>query len=241
MLTLGMVTSVCPTGCTLRGRVARAAQTNITISMTPPPAAPRILGPRVFSAKPGSPFLYTIAATGQAPLAFAATGLPGGLAIVATSGTISGTMPAAGSYPIVLTVTNAAGAATGALTLVASDTLSQTPPMGWNSFDSFGSTVTESEVIAAAQAQKALLQPFGWNYVVVDYLWFDPEQVIDANGRYLPSPTRFPSATGALGLKPLADRIHALGLNFGLHIMRGISRKTYAANSPILKRHTGST
>jgi alpha-galactosidase len=216
------------------GGVAQAAQTSIAISMTAPPAAPRILGPRVFAAKPGSPFLYTIAASGQAPLTFAASALPSGLSLVASTGTISGTMPAAGSYPLRVTVTNAAGAVTGALTLVSGDTLSQTPPMGWNSFDSFGSTVTEDEVLTAAQAQKALLQPFGWNYVVVDYLWFDPEQVIDANGRYLPSPTRFPSSAGGQGLRPLADRIHALGLNFGLHIMRGISRKTYTANSPIL-------
>jgi alpha-galactosidase len=211
-----------------------AAQTNITISMTAPPATPRILGPRVFAAKPGSPFLYTIAATGQAPLTFAASGLPNGLTLEATSGTISGTTPAAGSYPINVTVTNAAGTATGALTLVSSDTLSQTPPMGWNSFDSFGSTVTEAEMIAAAKAQKARLQPFGWNYVVLDYLWFDPEQMIDFNGRYVPSPTRFPSSAGGQGLKPLVDQIHALGLNFGLHVMRGVSRKTYTANSPIL-------
>lgn len=221
-------------GGLLSGRVALAAQTNIEISMTPAPAIPRLLGPRVFAAKAGSPFLYTIAASGQAPLTFVATGLPGALALAAATGTISGTMPAAGSYPIQVTVSNAVGTATGVLTLVSGDTLSQTPPMGWNSFDSFGSTVTESEVVAAAQAQKALLQPFGWNYVVVDYLWFDPEQLIDQNGRYLPSPTRFPSSVGGQGLKPLADRIHALGLNFGLHIMRGISRKTYTANSPIL-------
>jgi alpha-galactosidase len=233
-ITAAMTSGLWLVGRMLRGGVAEAAQTNIAISMTAPPATPRILGPRIFSGKPATPFLYTIAATGQAPLTFAARGLPNGLTLTAATGTISGTMPPAGSYPITVTVTNAAGVATGTQTLESGDTLSRTPPMGWNSFDSFGSTVTEAEVIAAAQAQRAQLQPFGWNYVVVDYLWFDPEQVIDDNGRYLPSPMRFPSAAGGQGLKPLADRIHALGLNFGLHIMRGISRKTYTANSPIL-------
>jgi hypothetical protein len=213
---------------------ARAAQTTMSISMAPPPATPQVLGPPAVAAKPGAPFLYTIAATGQAPLSFAATGLPAGLTIAPSTGTISGTTPAAGSYPITITVTNGAGSAQKIITVAADNTQAATPPMGWNSYDSFGGGVTEAEVIQQAQAVKTLLQPFGWNYVVIDFRWFDPEVVIDANGRYLPSPSRFPSATGSLGFKPIADRIHAMGLNFGIHIMRGIPRTAVSANSPIL-------
>jgi alpha-galactosidase len=213
--------------------IAAFAQTEVTISTAAPPATPRILGPTIIGATPGSPFLYTIAATGQAPLTFTATGLPSELSIAANSGTISGTTPAAGSYPISVTVTNSSGSATATLTLDAGPTLALTPPMGWNSYDSFGSSVTESEVLSAAQAVKTQLQPFGWNTVVIDYLWFDPEQVIDANGRFLPSPSKYPSATGNQGFKPLADQVHALGLSFGIHIMRGIPRKSVTANSPI--------
>jgi alpha-galactosidase len=209
------------------------AQTDITISTEASPATPRILGPTIIGATPGSPFLYTVPATGQAPLTFAATGLPDGLSIDASSGTISGTTPAAGSYSIAVTVTNSSGSATATLTLTAGSTVALTPPMGWNSYDSYGASVTESEVMSAAQAVKTQLQPFGWNTVVVDYLWFDTEKVIDSNGRYLPSPSKYPSATGNQGFKPLADQVHALGLNFGIHIMRGIPRSAVAANSPI--------
>jgi hypothetical protein len=81
---------------------------------------------------------------------------------------------------------------------------------------------------------KTLLQPYGWNTVVIDYLWYDSEQTIDANGRWLPSKSKYPSATGSDGFKSLAAQVHALGLSFGIHLMRGIPRKAVTANSPIL-------
>jgi len=216
------------------GHTVFAAQTDISISTTAPPVAPRILGTTVIGATPGSPFLYTVSATGQAPLTFAAPGLPAGLSIAASSGTISGTTPAAGSYPINVTVTNGSGSATGTLTLTSGSTLALTPPMGWNSYDSFIASVTEKDVLAAAQAMKTLLQPYGWNTVVIDYLWYDPEDTIDANGRWLPSKSKFPSATGSDGFKSIAAQVHALGLSFGIHLMRGVPRKSVTANSPIL-------
>ncbi len=215
------------------GPAALAAQTDITISTTAPPAAPRILGPTLIGSVPASPFLYAVPATGQSPLTYAATGLPSGLSIDASTGIISGTTPAAGSYPINVTVTNSSGSASATLTLTAGSTLALTPPMGWNSYDSFGAGVKESEVTSIAQAMKTQLQPFGWSAVVIDYLWYDSEDAIDSNGRWLPSLSRFPSATGTLGFKPLADTIHALGFSFGIHLMRGIPRKAVSANSPI--------
>jgi len=215
-------------------QAAFGAQTDISISTAAAPAAPRILGPTVIGSKPGSPLLYTVPATGQSPLTFAATGLPSGLSIDASSGAISGTTPAAGSYAIAVSVTNSSGTASATLTLTAGATLALTPPMGWNSYDSFIAAVKESDVLAAAKAMKATIAPYGWNAVVIDYLWYDPEQKIDANGRWLPSTSKFPSATGDLGFKPIADQIHALGLSFGIHLMRGIPRKSVTANSPIL-------
>ncbi len=212
---------------------AHAAQTAITISMTAPPAAPRIQPPFIVGAIPATLFLYTVPATGQAPLTFSATGLPSGLALGASSGTISGTAPAAGSYPIAVTVTNGAGSATATLTVVSGTTLRPTPPLGWNSYDSFGASIKEAEVVQQAQALKTTLQPFGWNQVVIDYRWYDPEDTLDSNGRYLPSLSKYPSATGANGLKSVADQVHALGLGFGIHIMRGIPRTAVTANSPI--------
>ena len=221
---------VCVLACTT---VARAAQTTMTISMAAPPAAPRIQPPLVIGATPSTPFLYAIPATGQTPLTFSATGLPSGLTIASSSGIVSGTAPTAGSYPIAVTVTNGSGSAMATLTIVSGTMLRPTPPMGWNSYDSYGASIKQSEVIAQAQALKTTLQPFGWNTVVIDYRWYDPEDTLDGNGRYLPSISKYPSATGTTGLKSVADQVHALGLGFGIHIMRGIPRAAVTANSPI--------
>ena len=212
---------------------AEAAQTTSTISMTAAPAAPRLQGPFTFAARPSTPFLFAIPATGQGPLTFAATGLPAGLALAGDTGIVSGTTPAAGSYPVTVTVTSSAGSASAAFTFVSGNTLSLTPPVGWNSYDSYGASITESEVLAQAQAIRTSLQPYGWNAVVIDYRWYDPQDHIDANGRYLPSTDKYPSATGSNGFKPLADKVHALGLGFGIHIMRGIPRTSYTSNTPI--------
>jgi alpha-galactosidase len=218
--------------CLASGSVL-AAQTDSTISTAAPPATPRIQPPFVVGARPASPLSFSIPVTGQAPLAFSATGLPAGVSIDASSGILSGTAPSAGSYPIAITVANATGSATATLTLVSGDTLSLTPPLGWNSYDSFGASITEQEVLQQAQALRATLQPFGWNYVVVDYRWYEPGEPIDANGRYVPAISKYPSATGSNGFKALADGVHALGLGFGIHIMRGIPRKSVVANTPI--------
>jgi alpha-galactosidase len=214
-------------------RSAGAAQTDVVVSMAVPPAAPRLLGPTIIGAAPNSPLLYTLAASGQRPITFAATGLPAGLSLDPPTGQITGNTGTAVRSTFTVTAANGAGSDQATLTLDVGGPLAPTPPMGWNSYDSYGASVTESDMLSQARAQLALLQPFGWRYVVVDFRWFDSEDAIDANGRYLPSISRFPSATGQLGFKPLADQIHAMGLNFGIHIMRGIPRKSVTAKSPI--------
>jgi hypothetical protein len=210
------------------------AQSTVTISMTAAPGAPRLQAPFVFGAHPASPLVFAIPATGAGPLTFAATGLPNGLSIAPATGVISGTTPAAGNYPISVTLTNAEGSTSATYTLNSGATLALTPPMGWNSYDSFGASVTEQDMIDQAEAVRAQLQPFGWNYVVIDYRWYEPGQPIDANGRYLPATSKYPSATGDSGFTSLSDRIHAMGLGFGIHIMRGVPRVAYDADLPIL-------
>lgn len=212
---------------------AAHAQSSIDISMTEAPATPRLQGPFVYGAAPSSPFLFAIPATGRAPLEFSVSGLPAGLTLTSSTGIISGTTPAAGSYPVQVTVTNTAGTASATYTLQSGSTLALTPPMGWNSYDSFGASVTEQDMIEQAQAVRTYLQPYGWNTVVIDYRWYEPGQPIDANGRYVPATGKYPSATGSNGFKTLADGIHAMGLGFGIHIMRGVPRKSYNANLPI--------
>ena len=120
-----------------------------------------------------------------------------------------------------------------------------TPPMGWNSWDCFGPTVTESEVKQNADYMAKYLKPYGWNYVVVDIRWYvgndkahgynetNPDYVLDEYGRFLPAVNRFPSAAGGKGFKPLADYLHAKGLKFGIHIMRGVPVIAVKQNSPI--------
>jgi len=123
--------------------------------------------------------------------------------------------------------------------------LALTPPMGWNSWDCYGTTVREAEVEANADYMAKHLVTYGWNYVVVDIQWYEPnakaggyrpnaELVMDGYGRLLPAQNRFPSAVNGAGFKPLADYIHGLGLKLGIHIMRGIPRQAVEANLPIL-------
>jgi hypothetical protein len=117
--------------------------------------------------------------------------------------------------------------------------------MGWNSWDSYGTTVTEAEVKANAEFMAQRLKQHGWQYIVVDIQWYEPnaqahgyranaELTMDANGRLTPAVNRFPSAANGRGFKPLADAVHALGLRFGIHILRGIPRQAVKANTPVL-------
>jgi hypothetical protein len=118
--------------------------------------------------------------------------------------------------------------------------------MGWNSWDVYGTTVREEEVLSNAEYMARHLAAFGWEYVVVDIQWYapvtkahgyiaDPVNVtLDEYGRLTPAVNRFPSAAGGAGFKPLADAVHALGLKFGIHIMRGIPRHAADLNLPIL-------
>jgi alpha-galactosidase len=121
--------------------------------------------------------------------------------------------------------------------------LAATPPMGWNSWDSYGLSVTEAEFKANTEWLNQHLKKHGWQYAVVDEGWYlqNPESkgkpawqfTISKDSRYLPAPNRFPSAANGAGFKPLADYVHSLGLKFGIHIIRGIPKEAVAKNLPI--------
>ena len=119
-----------------------------------------------------------------------------------------------------------------------------TPPMGWNSWDSYGTTVREENVKANADWMAAHLAKYGWKYIVVDIQWYEPNAqghdykpgaplTMDSYGRLMPAVNRFPSSANGAGFKPLADYVHGLGLKFGIHIMRGIPRQAVEKNLPI--------
>ncbi|GAA1995202.1 glycoside hydrolase family 27 protein [Isoptericola halotolerans] len=118
------------------------------------------------------------------------------------------------------------------------------PPMGWNSWDCYGTTVTEDEVLANARFMAEHLLPFGWDTVVVDIDWSDPTArshgynagaplTMDTHGRLLPDPGRFPSAADGRGFAPLAAQVHELGLRFGIHTMRGVPRLAVDRATPV--------
>ncbi len=124
-----------------------------------------------------------------------------------------------------------------------------TPPMGWNSYDYYDTTVTERDIKANADYMAAHLKQHGWEYIVVDIEWYAhnagsrreewqyipfEEVEMDEYSRLLPDPVRFPSAAGGKGFAPLAEYVHNLGLKFGIHIMRGIPRNAAHRHTKIL-------
>lgn len=142
------------------------------------------------------------------------------------------------------------------LATVARAQVALTPPMGWNSYNCFGSAVHEDEVRANADYMAQHLARYGWQYIVVDFLWaydnppgsrignpyqlrlgdgsYVPWLAMDEWGRLQPHVDKFPSAFGGHGFKPLADYVHSLGLKFGIHVMRGIPRQAVWAHSSVM-------
>ena len=124
--------------------------------------------------------------------------------------------------------------------------LASTPPMGWNSYNCFGGNVTEAEMKQNTDYMAEHLKQYGWEYVVLDFLWYcddqnspekfanrRPVQHMDEYGRVIPSEVLHPSSPNGNGLKPLADYVHAKGLKFGIHIMRGMPWQAVVENTPI--------
>jgi hypothetical protein len=116
--------------------------------------------------------------------------------------------------------------------------------MGWNSWDCYGASVNEEQLLGNADYMAMHLKQYGWEYIVCDIQWYEPQATstqynsfyplcMDEYSRLIPAENRFPSAKGGAGFKPIADYIHNLGLKFGIHIMRGIPRQAVHAAAPI--------
>ncbi len=123
--------------------------------------------------------------------------------------------------------------------------IAKKPPMGWNSWDCYGAAVTEEQLIGNAEYMRDNLKQYGWEYVVCDIQWYEPkaknndynnftELCMDEYSRLIPAENRFPSAKEGVGFKAIADKIHEMGLKFGIHIMRGIPRQAVHRNTKIL-------
>jgi alpha-galactosidase len=196
--------------------------------LTPPSArTPRINSAKVSGVRPGHPFLFTIAATGDRPMTFSADGLPDGLQLDANSGRITGTLKEPGEHAITLHAKNSRGEAQQKFKIVCGQQIGLTPAMGWNSWNCFASAVTADKVKAAADAMvKSGLINHGWTYINIDDYWEvkpvatnDPTlqgPQRDAQGFIIPNP-RFPD------MKDLTDYVHSKGLKIGLYSSPGPS------------------
>ncbi|MGC9942755.1 MAG: putative Ig domain-containing protein [Verrucomicrobiota bacterium] len=212
-------------------------------------ASPQFNGANVIGTHPNAPLIYSLTASGNGPISYFTRNLPAGLQLDPETGLVTGTLSKTGDYQFQAFAKNSDGRAQTEIKIKCGDQLALTPPLGWNSYDTFGDSVTETETLANAQWMREHLHPFGWDTVVVDFRWYDPHPTGDDRllnptrtgaalaaddfGRLLPAPDRFPSAASGLGFKPLADQLHSLGLKFGIHVMRGIPRQAVLANTGI--------
>jgi alpha-galactosidase len=186
----------------------------------PPPiaasrsSAPLLNYPRITGATPGKPFMFLIPASGDEPLTFDVKNLPSGLTLNSKTGLITGALTAAGRTVVHVTVTNVKGTTSGDFTIVGGDdALALTPPLGWNSWNAWGNTVTQDRVRASADGLvKSGLHRQGYTYINIDDVWEARER--DPNGD-LPTNEKFPDMVG------LVDHIHSLGLKAGLYSSPG--------------------
>ena len=181
--------------------------------LTPrPPKEPRINGARVFGVRPWSPFQYKVAATGEAPLTYSAEGLPAGLQIHADNGRITGAISKRGEYKVTIKVTNQRGSAQRDLLIKCGDVISLTPPLGWNSWNVWGLSVSDRKVRLAAEAFVSTgLIDHGWTYINMDDGWEDNH---DRWGNIIPN-SKFPN------MKELCTYVHSLGLKVGIYSSPG--------------------
>jgi alpha-galactosidase len=173
------------------------------------PETPRINGPKVFGAGPNRPFLYKVPVTGQRPLKIQAEGLPNGLIIDTLTGIIFGVSPVGGDYPVLLKAENDLGSDTKEFLIRVGTDLVLTPPMGWNSWNCWGLSVSQEKVLSSARAMVSSgLVEHGWSYMNIDDGWEAATRT--ATGELLAN-EKFPD------MKALADQVHAMGLKLGIY------------------------
>src|SRR5262245_9176124 len=214
------------------GRPRMIAPTNLPTMgiLTPKPApAPRINGPKVFGVRPGNPFLFTVAATGDRPMTYAADGLPSGLRIDPATGFIRGTIKDKGEYKVTLRAKNALGEAKREFKIVCGPMIGLTPALGWNSWNVFGRAVSDELARTAADAMVkdgpyGRLIDHGWTYINLDDGWERaPHRETTTNQDALyEGPTRddkgrFITNSKFPDMKALGDYIHGKGLKFGIY------------------------
>jgi alpha-galactosidase len=196
---------------------------------TPADGKPQINGPRVASSNTGHLFLFKIPASGDAPLAYSVDSLPAGLQVDAGTGSITGSVKTPVSVAVTVHVKNAKGEASRPLVIVVGDhKLALTPPLGWNSWNCWGLSVTDARVRAAADGFfNSGLVAHGFSYVNIDDGWeIQVPRAPRGGGATAGAPTR--DADGAIitntkfpNMKALGEYIHSKGLKFGIYSSPG--------------------
>ena len=189
-------------------------QTPVAIAPLADGPEPQIHGPRVVGASPGRAFFFAIPATGRAPLTFAASKLPDGLSLDAATGFITGTMAEPLQQSVDITVRNALGQATRPMAIVCAPYgMTPTPPMGWNSWHAWETSIDDGKIRAAADAMVAKgFAAHGFRYINTDDGWSGPRL---ADGNLPGAAGRFPD------MKALGDYIHGKGLKYGIYASPG--------------------
>ena len=189
---------------------AHIPNTDVKYILTPKPKeTPAIHSPKLFGATPGNPFFYTIAATGAKPLQFSAEHLPKGLQVSAQTGIITGKIEQRGNYSVILKAKNKFGEVTQKVEIRIGDTISLTPPIGWNGWNAWEQKIDREKVMASANAMVSKgLKDHGWSYINLDDSWqgirTGPDTALQPNAK-------FPD------IKGMVDYIHSLGLRAGIY------------------------
>ena len=177
------------------------------------PVTPRYNGPQVFGVRPGSPVILRLAFSGEKPMKYAVEGLPEGIVLDADKGVLSGSCAVEGEYPLTFIATNAKGSARAAFTLKVGDRIGLTPPMGWNSWNCWGLSVSQEKVMASAAALiNRGLADYGYSYINIDDGWEAEERNADGT---ISANEKFPD------MKGMADWLHSEGLHFGIYSSPG--------------------
>ena len=94
--------------------------------------------------------------------------------------------------------------------------LAQKPPLGWNSWNTFGPNISDSLIREMADTLVSRgYRDAGYEYLVIDDCWSLRDR--DESGLLVPDPEKFPN-----GMKAVADYVHAKGLKFGMYSCAGV-------------------
>ena len=195
------------------GETLETSGTSSYILTPPAPATPRYNGPLVFGVRPGSPVIFRLAFSGDKPMKYAVEGLPEGVSLDPDKGVLSGSVDKAGDYPLVFIARNAKGEARAEFTLKVGSKIALTPPMGWNSWNCWGLSVSQEKVMSSAAALiNRGLADYGYCYMNIDDAWEAAERTPD--GRIVTN-EKFPD------IKGLGDWLHSNGLKMGIYSSPG--------------------